>query len=165
MKQLLGSPLARYIPAVVVWLFAAGFLVLTYQLPASARATPSLVGWITLGLATIDVVSRTGGEFGTTIMRAVNPAGLKDRPETQSHTTMDLVTGIGLIAVLVVLFLVIGVLPTTALFTFGALTLAYRSQLIRNAAIAAAATLGVWLLFAVLLRLQLYPGLAFGGTL
>ncbi len=44
-----------------------------------------------------------------------------------------------------------------------------RRSVFRNpiaiAAIAAGATLGVWLLFAVLLRLQLYPGLAFGGTL
>lgn len=165
MKQLLGSPLVHYIPAVVVWLFAAGFLALTYQLPESARATPALVGWITLGLSTIDLLSRTGGEFGKALMRAVNPAGLKARLDAESHTTMDLVTGIGLIAVLVVLFIVIGVLPTTALFVFGALTLAYRSQPVRNAAIAAGATLGVWLLFALLLRLQLYPGLAFGGTL
>jgi len=165
MKQLLGSPVTRYIPAVVAWLFAAGFLVLTYQLPLSARSTPALVGWITLGLATVDILSRTGGEFGPALMRAVNPAGLKPRSDAPTHTTADLVTGIGLIAVLVALFIVVGVLPTTALFTFGALTLAYRSELIRNAAIAGAATLGVWLLFAILLRLQLYPGLLFGGML
>lgn len=165
MKHILGSPAVRYVPAFVVWFFAAGFLALTYQLPEAARATPSLVGWVTIVLATIDLLSRTGGEFGTALMRTVNPAGLKGRPDAQSHTMMDLVTGIGLIAVLVVSFIVLGVLPTTALITFGALTLAYRSQLLMNAVIAASATLGVWLLFAVLLRLQLYPGLAFGGVL
>ena len=165
MKLLLGSPVARYAPAVVVWLFAAGFLALTYQLPLSARSTPALVGWITLGLATIDLLSRTGGAFGLAVMRAMNPAGLKARPDAQTHTTADLVTGIGLIAVLVTLFIVLGVLITTAVFTFGALMLAYRAEFIRNAAIAGAATLGVWLLFAVLLRLQLYPGLLFGGAL
>jgi hypothetical protein len=165
MRRETGSSVARYLPAVVVWIFTAGFLALTYQLPPSARATPSLVGWITLALATLDILSRTGGEFGPAIMRAVNPAGLKARPEMQTHTKTDLVAGIGLIAILVGLFIGVGVILATAIFTFGALTLAYRSEFLRNATIAAAATLGVWLLFGMLLRLQLYPGLAFGGVL
>ena len=50
-------------------------------------------------------------------------------------------------------------------FAIGALMLAYRTQWLANAIIAAGATLGVWLLFAMLLRLQLFQGLAFGGVL
>ena len=165
MKRILGSPAIRYLPALVVWLFAAGFLALTYQLPATARSTPALVGWVTFGLATLDLLSRTGGEFGKAMMRALNPAGLNDRADNQPHTRGDLLTGLGLIVCLVTFFIALGVLPTAALFIFGALTLGYRKKLIMNAAIAALATLGVWLLFAVLLRLQLYPGLAFGGVL
>jgi len=163
--KILGTPAIRYVPAVIVWLFAAVFLALTYQLPEAARATPALVGWVTLTLATLDLISRTGGEFGAALMRAVNPAGLQDRPENQPVTQKDLASGIGLIVALVISFLVLGVLPTTAIIIFGALMLAYRTQWITNAVIAAGATLGVWLLFAMLLRLQLFPGLAFGGVL
>ena len=68
------------------------------------------------------------------------------------------------IALPVYLFL-LGVLPTAVLFIVGVLTLGYRKKLIMNAAIAVLATLGVWLLFSVLLRLQLYTGLDFGGVL
>jgi len=163
--KILGTPAIRYLPAAIVWLFAAGFLALTYQLPEATRATPSLVGWVTLGLATLDILSRTGGELGAALMRAVNPAGLKDRPENQPVTHKDLASGIGLIVALVSSFVILGVLPTTAIIIFGALMIAYRAQWITNAIIAAGATLGVWLLFAVLLRLQLFPGLAFGGVL
>jgi len=163
--KILGTPAIRYLPALIVWLFAAGFLGLTYQLPEAARATPSLVGWVTLGLATLDLVSRTGGELGVALMRAVNPAGLADRADNHPVTRKDLASGIGLIVALVASFLVLGVLPTTAIIIFGALMLAYRSQWITNAIVAAGATAGVWLLFAVLLGLQLYPGLAFGGDL
>ncbi len=164
-RMILGSPLVHYVPALVVWLFTVGFLVMTYQLPVAARSTPGLVGWVTLGLASLDLLSRTGGDFGRGLMRAVNPAGLNDRPDKVDHTRIDLLSGLGLICCLVVSFIVFGVLPATAIVIFGALAFAYRTQLLMDAAIAAAATLGVWLLFAMLLRLQLYPGLAFGGVL
>jgi hypothetical protein len=163
--KILGSPATHYIPAAIVWLFAAGFLVMTYPLPEAARSTPLLVGWVTLGLATIDLLSRTGGAFGEGLMRAVNPAGLKERQDTTPHDRRALISGLCLIGALVVSFIFLGVLPTTALIVFGALMSAYRTQIVMNAVIAAGATLGVWLLFSALLRLQLYPGLAFGGVL
>jgi hypothetical protein len=155
----------RYLPALFCWLFAAGFLVMTYALPPVARSMPALVGWATLVLATLDLLSRMKGKLGEGLMRALNPSGLKPEGPPATSGRYALLTGIGLVVLLVTAFLLLGALIAAPLLILSALMIANRKEWLLSLAIAAGSTLVIWLLFAVLLRLQLYPGLLFGGSL
>lgn len=155
-------------PPLVVLVVAAGFLMLTYQLPPAARVMPVLVGWAALVLASIDLLSRTRGEFGRALMKAFNPAGLNRGAEDQAEARAGgwpLATGIGLVVLLVTAFLLVGVLIAAPLTIFTALILANRRELISSVLIAGFTTAFIWLLFSVLLRLHLYPGVLFGGVM
>jgi hypothetical protein len=166
--SILGRRWTHYLPPILVLAVVTGFLVMTYQLPPAARSMPSLVGWAGLALALIDLVSRTGGAFGEALMKALNPAGLKLGEEERAEAPAGLwplVTGIGLVVLLVAAFLLVGVLIAAPLLIFTALMVANRRQPISSILIAAAATAVIWLLFSVLLRLHLYPGVLFGGAL
>jgi hypothetical protein len=155
----------RYLPPLVVLAVTAGFLVLTYRLPPAARAMPVLVGWAALVLASIDLVSRTHGRFGHALMKALNPAGLKEEEAEAPAGVWALATGIGLVVLLLTAFLLLGVLIAAPLTIFTALIVANRRELISSLLIAGGATAIIWLLFSVLLRLHLYPGLLFGGAM
>ncbi len=157
--------IVRFLPAAFCWLFAAAFLAMTYTLPANARAMPLLVGWGTLGLATLDLASRLRNKAGEALMRALNPAGLKPEPPDTISGRYALLIGIGLVVLLVTSFLLLGALIAAPLLIFTALMVGDRKQWKLSLAITAGSTLVIWLLFAVLLRLQLYPGLLFGGSL
>ena len=158
------SRAARLAPAVLLWLFAATFVVLTYRLPPNARTMPVLVGWTTLALTSLDIVTRLASPLGTALMRALNPSGLVPHHD-ETQTIRGLVTGVGLVVMLIGAFILAGVLPAAALVIFGAIMLAYPRQWLSNILIASGATLGIWLLFAVLLRLTLYRGILFGDVL
>jgi Tripartite tricarboxylate transporter TctB family len=155
----------RFLPPAVCGLFAAGFLAMTYTLPPAARAMPLLVGWGTLGLAMLDLASRLKGKAGEALMRALNPAGLKPPTPDAVSGRYALLSGIGLVVLLVTAFLLFGALVAAPVLIFAALMIANRKEWLLSLAIAAGSTLVIWLLFAVLLRLQLYPGLLFGGSL
>lgn len=166
--MIFGQRWTHYLPPLVVLAVVAGFLAMTYQLPPAARTMPSLVGWAALALVGIDLLSRTGGPFGRALMRSLNPSGLKLGAEEQAEAPAGrwpLLTGIGLVVLLVVAFLLVGVLVAAPLLIFTALMVAYRREVISNIAIAAVTTGVIWLLFSVLLRLHLYPGVLFGGAL
>ncbi|MGC1300764.1 MAG: tripartite tricarboxylate transporter TctB family protein [Caulobacteraceae bacterium] len=155
----------RFLPAAVCWLFSAGFLAMTYTLPPAARAMPLMVGWCTLGLATLDMASRLKGKLGEALMRTLNPAGLKPEPPDTVSGRYALLSGIGLVVLLVTAFLLFGALVAAPVLIFAALMIANRKEWLLSLAIAAGSTLVIWLLFSVLLRLQLYPGVLFGGSL
>jgi hypothetical protein len=155
----------RLLPPILCGLFAAAFLAMTYALPPAARAMPLLVGWGTLGLVVLDLASRQKGKAGEALMRALNPAGLKP-PEADTVTgRYALLIGIGLVVLLVTSFLLLGALIAAPVLIFTALMVGDRKQWRLSLAITAGSTLVIWLLFSVLLRLQLYPGLLFGGSL
>ena len=164
---ILGQRWTHYLPPLVMLAIASGFLVMTYQLPVTARAMPSLVGWAGMGLAGLDLVSRTGGKLGRSLMKALNPAGLQAGDEQVAEAPSGrwpLVTGIGLVVLLVSAFILAGVLIAAPLTIFTALTIANRRQLVSNLVIAGGTTGVIWLLFSVLLRLHLYSGVLFGGA-
>ncbi len=168
MKTILGAVWTSYLAPLVFLGVAAGFLVLTYQLPPAARDMPVLVGWATLVLALVDLVSRTGGELGRTLMRALNPSGLKPSAEAKAEAPSGrfaVISGIGLVVLLIVAFILTGVLIAAPLVIFTALVIADRREIVLSAVIAAVTTLSIWLVFSLLLRLHLYPGFLFGSAL
>jgi hypothetical protein len=161
--------LVHFLPPIAVLAFVIAFLVMTHLLPPAARAMPLMVGWITLGLTALDIVSRTDTEVGRLTMRALNPSGLASsepldlesvRPEKGNHVwiaiamPMFLVTGLSLI----------GILPAAALFTFVAFLL-NGSRKVPALAAAGVFTFFIWLIFGMSLQLQLFPGILFGGDI
>lgn len=150
-------------PAAVLWLLAAGFLMLTADLPKDAQAIPLLVGWTTLVLVSIDFLSRLNNSFGQALMRALNPSALK--PDHEGGSAWRVASGVLLVVVLIGAFLTVGVLAAAAIVIFGALMFAYPRQLLSNLLVAAGATAGIWLLFSALLGLSLYRGVFFGDVL
>lgn len=162
-----GRRWTNTLPPLAMLAFTAGFLVMTYHLPARARAVPLIVGWAALVLSSVDLATRTGGEFGHALMRALNPAGLRIAAEEaveRPKGSGPLLSGVGLVVLLVAAFILAGVLVAAPLMIFTALTIAYRREPISNVVTAAAVTAAIYLLFSVLLRLHLYPGVLFGGT-
>jgi hypothetical protein len=163
-----GQRWTHFLPPLIVLAVVTGFLAMTYQLPPAARAMPALVGWAGLVLAGVDLLTRTGGEFGRALMKALNPAGLKMGEEERAEAPaglLPLLTGLGLVVLLVAAFLLVGVLIAAPILIFTALMVNNRREVISNLLIAVVTTGVIYLLFSVLLRLHLYPGVLFGGAL
>ncbi len=162
MKRIFGTPFQNYLPALGLMLFTACYLYLAAAYPPRARAFPEAVAWVMLGLLALDLVSRTQTRIGLALLRALNPAAEPGatHPREQSQRGSP-VTAILWVAGLATALLLIGILNSVPLYIFASLRFRGERSLIMSLAIAAGATLLIWLLFGVVLRLNLYPGLFF----
>ena len=152
-------------PPALFFVLALGFTAMTGQFSQAARAVPRLIGITMLVLCGLDLLSRLGTPTGRLIARWLNPAGLEEGPPTPDarlarRQTAATVAVIAFVATLVIC----GILPAVALFTLLAPRFGGRLGWPRSLAIAAAMTALIWLLFAQILGLKLFPGLLFGGT-
>jgi hypothetical protein len=165
MKRVLGTPIGDYLPALGLWFFTALYLDLAYHYKPVVRAFPAGVAWIMLVLLSLDLVSYTKTRAGGALMRWLNPAATARHAEAEAQQPpprhVSAVLWLILFATLIVL---IGILAAVPIYLFSALRWrggrSYRACVIG----AAGATLFVWLLFSVVLRIVLYPGLLFGGA-
>jgi len=159
--KLFGTPLLDYLPALGLALFTAAFLATSYTYSAQARAFPAPVAWVTLALIALDLVSRTQTSAGEAIRRHLNPGA--HTPEASHALDKHLAAALWL-AVFAVALALIGVLCAVPLYMFASLRFQGRRAWFTSLWISAVATGALWLLFAVLLRLELYPGYFFGGA-
>jgi len=152
-------------PPALFFALAVGFTAMTGQFSPAARAVPRLIGIAMLILCGLDLLSRLTTQTGRLIARWLNPAGLEEGPPT-ADPRLARRQGAATFAVVafVASFAVLGILPAVALFTLLAPRLGGRIAWPRSLAIAAAMTALIWLLFARVLGLPLFPGLLFGGT-
>lgn len=163
MRRVLGTPIGDYLPALGLWLATAAYMTIAYRYEPAVRAFPVGVAWIMLLLLALDLASRTGTRLGATLLRWLNPtADASEAP--QPVPAMRQLAPILWLAGFTALLVVVGILAAVPLYVFAALRwrgrISYRSCLIG----AAGATLFIWLLFSVVLRLPLYSGLiAWGG--
>jgi Tripartite tricarboxylate transporter TctB family len=163
--RVLGTPALDYAPAFAATIVAAIYLAAASGYSPDARAAPLLIGWAVVALAALDFISRTQTTLGRTLMRWLNPVAA--RPRTghghAAYPVMRQIVAIAWIAGFVVTFALIGALYAIPLYVVAATRWrGGRPWLV--CVISAACTLaGVWLLFSRLLRLELYPGLLFGG--
>ena len=146
--------------------FAALFLWMSYHYPPDARAMPVRVGWVTLALAAVDLAARSRTVWGAALMRTLNPAGDADvereRPEgSRGRQALGIAMPLLFTAVLVLF----GILCGAPLFLFAAIWLPDRRRWAEALLITAIACLFIWLIFAVLLKLSLFPGLLCGARL
>ncbi len=151
--------------AVAVLALGIGFLAWAKTYPSQAAAVPTLVAWLTIVLALIDVAARTETALGRALRRVVSADQV-----IEWKTEGEDAAGARRIAASI--FWVLAYLGGVALVGFLLATPAYILLYMklhggRSALAAALAAIGttvaVWLTFELAFRYQLYPGLLFGG--
>jgi hypothetical protein len=165
MRRFLGTPVVDYLPALALWVISAGYLVTAYGYGPDSRMMPVLVAWAMLALLALDLAARTGTRLGRGLTRWLNPAADPAKSAAiarypLSKQMMAVLWLAGFAAALVL----IGVLYAVPLYVFGSMRVRGRRSYLMSLAGGAGATLFVWLLFAIVLRIELYPGLLFGGA-
>lgn len=166
MRRVLGTPLAEYLPALGLLLLTAAYLAIASTYRPQARAFPAAVASIMLVLLVLDLASRTRTRIGTTLLRWLNPGALApaqvpQRPAASPGSEVAAALWmLGFAAALVLL----GILTAVPIYVYMAMRLRARRSFLVSAAIALGVSLFVWLLFAVLLRIDLYPGVLFART-
>ena len=166
MKRVLGTPLGDYLPALGLWLFTALYLETAYHYKPLVRAFPAGVAWIMLMLLSLDLVSRTKTRAGDALTRWLNPAAPARHVEAVAQPPMRHASAVLWLVLFATLIVLVGILAAVPVYLFAALRWrGAHGRSYRACALGAAgATLFVWLLFSVVLRIALYPGLLFGGA-
>ena len=96
--------------------------------------------------------------------RAV-PAGDPGKMADRKHyTALKQIGAVAWVFSFALAMLFIGILYAVPLYVFASLFLRGRRSLLLSAGTAALATAMIWILFAAILRLELYPGMLFGGV-
>lgn len=164
MKRILGTPASDYLPAAALWLATALYLQTAYRYTPAVRAFPAGVAWIMLLLLTLDLASRTATRTGRALTRWLNPAAPARQVETEAPPPARQAAAVLWLALFAALIVLVGILVAVPAYLFAALRWQGGRSYRACALGAAGATLFVWLLFAVVLRIALYPGLLFGGA-
>ena len=149
---------ARIVPPLVLWLLSLGFLLMGGRLAHGAGAMPVLVGSAMLVLTSFDLATCLPGGLSAQLRALLNPA----RPRRHSAARPALV-GCALVVLVSGGLVGFGVMASVPLFVLVALRFGADRDWSFSLAGAAIVTLAVWLLFARLLGLTLFPGLLFGG--
>jgi hypothetical protein len=134
----------KYLPAAGLAIFTALFLATAYGYPSQARTFPVAVAWVTLFLVALDISKSR-----------LNP-GAAEEDSRPLGSQISAVIWLALFAVLLVL---VGILYAVPLYIFASLRFRGGRSWFTSLWTAAVVTGGIWLLFAVVLRLDLYPGL------
>jgi hypothetical protein len=164
-KQVFGTPVADYLPALGLLLLTIGYLATAYGYAPEARAVPAGVAWVMLALVILDLVSRTRTPLGLTLMHWLNPAGDPEAMKDHKHyAVLKQVGAVLWIGGFAIGMLLIGILYAVPLYVFASLYFRGGRPLIVAAAVSAGATAMIWTLFVAVLGLQLYPGMLFGGV-
>lgn len=145
--------------AAALLLGTIAYLALAYSYRPALRAVPAAVAWIMAAFLVIDLVSHTDTPLGRALRQRVNPPA--ERPFYSAWRQLEAMLWVaGFAAALILL----GVLYAVPLFVFAFMRIRGRRPVLAALIGGAAVTGFVWLLFAQLLRLALYPGLLFGGS-
>lgn len=151
--------------ALAVLAIGIGFLAWAQTYPPKAAAVPTLVAWLTIALGLIDVAARTETALGRALRRMVNAQHViewKAEGDAQASARRVVSSVFWVLGYLAGVALA-GFLAATPLYIFLYVKLHGRRSPHAGAAAAIGTTLGVWLVFQLLFRYPLYPGLLFGG--
>jgi hypothetical protein len=143
----------QYLFPGLVWLLALGFLIEARTFSPASGAVPLLIGWTTLVLTSIDLFFRI----------RPRPAAA-DEADTEKKIPAARVTiAVGGIVLLVAGLTLVGILRTVPVFVFVALRWGGGRSLTTSLLVTLILTGLLWGTFGGLMRLDLYPGLFFGG--
>jgi hypothetical protein len=146
---------------------AAGlvFLAWAQDYPPKAAAVPTLVAAITIVLSLVDLASCTQTRLGRALRLLVaSENAIEWKVDGDQEAGSRRVAGslFWLLAYLAGVLLA-GFLPATPLYVFLYMKLHGGRSIPASALTALGTTLGIWLVFELLFRYPLYPGLLFGG--
>lgn len=151
--------------AIFVMMLSIGFLLWAKTYPHISGAVPVLVAWGTIALSLIEAVSQFETPFGRRVRRMVTADKIvewKMEGDDDAALPRIFLSVAWILAYLGGLFLV-GFIITTPIYIF-CYMLIHGGRSLRDSALAAAAvTLTIWLVFVVLFRYPLYPGVLLGG--
>jgi len=139
----------------IVWLLALGFLLEAHTFSPAAAAVPLLIGWTTLVLTSIDLFTRIR-----------EPSKVADADVTDTEPPVPatrVVIAVSGAVLLVAGMTLVGILPTVPVFILIALRWGGGRSLTTSVVTALILTGLLWGTFGALMRLDLYPGLFFGG--
>jgi len=159
-KRLFGTPLTDYLPALGLLVLTIIYLVTGYQYAPQARVFPVTVAWIAIVLIGLDVLSRTKTAAGAVVTRWLNPSAASHKADEQFPLRKQLIAVLWPLC-FVALIVLIGFLYAVPIYVMASMYFRGRLNLLLCAVVSAAATLSIWLLFAQLLELELYPGVLF----
>jgi hypothetical protein len=161
-KQLLGTPVSDYLPALGLLVLTILYLATAYNYPPEARAVPAGVAWVMLVLVILDLISRTRTGIGIVLMHWLNPAGDADKMvDHKRYPALKQIGAVLWVAGFAAAMVLIGILYAVPLYVFSSLYLRGRRSLLLALGVSAAATAMIWLLFVAVLGLELYPGALF----
>jgi len=161
MPRVLGTSITNCAPPLALLVLSLAYLIVAYQYPPTSRVFPVMVAWAMLGLVGLDLVSRTQTRAGRVVVRWLNPASTAPRGDAPlaRRELAAILSVAGFVAGLVL----IGILYAIPLFVFTSVRWRGKRSYVVSLGVAAATTLFIWLLFARLLRIELYAGLFGGG--
>ncbi|MPZ41485.1 MAG: hypothetical protein GEU95_26250 [Rhizobiales bacterium] len=152
--------------ALAVFAIAVTFLLWTQTVPARAAAMPTLVAWLTIVLALIDIVAQTETAIGRLFRRFVSAEKVvewkaqgDEKDATWSRVFLSVLWVIGYLGGVYV----VGFLLTTPLYIFLYMVLHGGKSVRAAGTMAIVTTFLVWLTFEIAFKYPLYPGILFGG--
>ena len=137
----------------LVWLVSLGFLIEAHGFSPASRAMPVLIGWTTLVLTSIDLYFRS----------RLRPAATDEATTEKKVPAARAAVAVSGIVLLVAGITLVGILRTVPVFVFIALRWGGGRSLTTGVLVALTLTGLIWGTFGGLMRLDLYPGLLFGG--
>ena len=165
MRRVLGAPVVDTLPAAALLAVTAGYLVLAYGYAPESRLVPAGVAWTMLGLVALDLAARSRTRLGGVLNRWLNSAALSRGalPEDAARPIGRQIAAVAWVAGFTAGLVLIGILAAVPLYVFASLRLRGRRPYGVCLALSAGTGLAIWLLFAVVLRIDLYPGLLATG--
>ena len=150
-----------------LFVLAMGFLLMARGFPPASRMVPEMIGGAMLVLSALDMASRSATAGGRALAGWLNPAAPDTRhdvgPAGHQPVRSRQLLALGGLMGFVALIVLVGVLPSVPVFVTLAVRFGGRRGWTASLLAAAIVTLLIWLLFALLLRLDLFPGLLLGG--
>jgi hypothetical protein len=152
--------------ALVVLVIGVGFLAWAQSYPPQAGAVPTLVAWLTIVLALIDAAARTETALGRVLRRLVSAEQViewKAEGDDGAASPRRVASSVFWLLAYLAGVALAGVLVATPLYIFLYVKLHGGHSARAGVVAALGTTLAVWLVFQLLFRYPLYPGLLFGG--
>jgi hypothetical protein len=148
--------------AVALLALSFGYLIWARNYPEANALVPTLVAWVAIGLCALDVAAHLPAAWGRRIGAVLSGRAHREA-EGDLALRRDELLAMGWMALGLAIFALLGLLAGMGVYVLGYMTLHGRLGLRLGAAVAAGAVAATWLVFAVALRFELYPGLLFGG--
>ena len=152
-------------PAIVVFVLAVGFLIWAQSYDGRGRLVPVLVGWLTSGLAALDLIVHSGTRFGRYVDQLLSGAmrsAVDDAAASKSMFRREAIAVLWLFG-FVALVAVFGFVAVIPFYILIFMVVQGRRSLRESVIAALCTTLFVFVVFEIFLRYNVYGGLLFHG--